>query len=269
MIIKTTTIPLLLLLTIVERRKRRKGEGRKGRKRRVRNTGSNDITLRTKVVIAKMIIPRRTTTNHHLTIIEEKKKRRKRSRDRKKHKKSSHKKEKKKKRSPSPDVPTFGKYGIIQPSKDMKRKERSFQIWMAEVKVIPSFTGSKYELQEYFKEYAEDYNTATLPHTKYYDYDKWEMEEYKKKMEKENKRITSSKGGSKMLADEAKHRAEVHQRAVDKKESDMQFVRATVMNSDKLQDMKRQRDLQAELQHAFKTGDKEKVRKIKQKLEPD
>ena len=25
---------------------------------------------------------------------------------------------------------------------------------------------------EYFKEYVEDYNTATLPHAKYYDYDK-------------------------------------------------------------------------------------------------
>ena len=34
------------------------------------------------------------------------------------------------------------------------------------------------ELVEYFKEYAEDYNTATMPHIKYYDYNKLEMEEY-------------------------------------------------------------------------------------------
>ena len=27
---------------------------------------------------------------------------------------------------------------------------------------------------EYFKEFMEDYNTATLPHPKYYDFETWE-----------------------------------------------------------------------------------------------
>jgi hypothetical protein len=33
----------------------------------------------------------------------------------------------------------------------------------------------------YFKDYMEDYNTATMPHKKYYDLEKWEMAEYAKK----------------------------------------------------------------------------------------
>ena len=54
---------------------------------------------------------------------------------------------------------------------------------MEEVKGVPSFSGPKWELQEYYKEYMEDFNTATLPHIKYYNYDKWETEEYEKNKE--------------------------------------------------------------------------------------
>ena len=61
---------------------------------------------------------------------------------------------------------------------DYHTKERSFTIWMEEVKGVMSFTGPKWELQNYIAEYMEDYNTATLPHIKYYDYDKWEIDEY-------------------------------------------------------------------------------------------
>ena len=32
---------------------------------------------------------------------------------------------------------------------------------------------AKWEEKELFKEYAEDYNTSTLPHEKYYDMEKW------------------------------------------------------------------------------------------------
>ena len=32
----------------------------------------------------------------------------------------------------------------------------------------------------YFKDFIEDYNTATMPHEKYYNYEVWEMNEYRK-----------------------------------------------------------------------------------------
>lgn len=35
--------------------------------------------------------------------------------------------------------------------------------------------------QEYFREYMEDFNTATLPHEKYVNLEKWEIAEYNRK----------------------------------------------------------------------------------------
>lgn len=147
----------------------------------------------------------------------------------------------------------------------MNAKQQSFQAWLAEVKGIPSFTGPKWELQNYFAEYAEDYNTCTLPHKKYYDYDAWEMQEYNKQKEHQQSQMSSSNA---MLADEAKHRADVHQRDQAKREAELQLLRAT-MNSEKIAGMKHQQELQAELRHAFKMGDKERVARIKQKLDPN
>jgi len=41
---------------------------------------------------------------------------------------------------------------------------------------------------KYFKDYIEDYNTATMPSSKFYDYDKWEMSEYKKAQDAMNEK---------------------------------------------------------------------------------
>merc|ERR1711865_909125 len=116
------------------------------------------------------------------------------SRDHGKHSKKSKKRKKKKRKKSSSDKdrkdtvnnnkdddqPVFGQYGLIKLS-DLPQKQRSFEIWMENVKGLGGFNGPKWEMHNYFKEYAEDYNTATLPHIKYYDYDKWEMEEYQKR----------------------------------------------------------------------------------------
>lgn len=78
----------------------------------------------------------------------------------------------------------FGKYGIIRESdlRTSNKVQRNFEIWLEEVKGVPQGTSvPKWEMTESFKEYAEDFNTVTLPHQKYYDYDKWEMEEYNRK----------------------------------------------------------------------------------------
>ena len=44
---------------------------------------------------------------------------------------------------------------------------QEFEAWLREVKKIADFNGPKYELKNLFKEFAEDYNTVTLPHKKY------------------------------------------------------------------------------------------------------
>ena len=44
----------------------------------------------------------------------------------------------------------------------------------------------------YFKEFMEDYNTATMPHEKFYNFEKWEMEEYRRKSSAASSSSTSS-----------------------------------------------------------------------------
>lgn len=173
-------------------------------------------------------------------------------------------KKKKSKSSSTPPKPTFGQYGIIKAS-DMHKKQRSFQIWLAEVKGIHDFNGPRWELQNYFADYMEDYNTATMPHVKYYDYDAWELQEYQKKQREEQE---GSGGKSSVQADEARHRQELRQRAEEKQKAELQLLRQT-MNKDKISDMKHKAQLQSELAHAFKTGDVETQRRIQKKLEPE
>ena len=136
---------------------------------------------------------------------------------------------------------------------------------MAEVKGLPEFKGAKWEVQKYFDEYREDYNTATMPHVKYYDFEKWEMEEYKKQQSKQQAMANS---GSTHKADEARHQMEQRKLAIQKQREE-QNLAMSMMSKEKIQEMKRQQLLKAELAVAFKTGDQEKIKKLKAKLEPE
>ena len=194
-----------------------------------------------------------------------KKRKDKKDKKHKKDKKKSSKKDDKDDDKNSDDgAPVFGKYGILKAS-DFHTKQRSFEIWMAEVKGMPEYRGPKWETQQYFDEYREDYNTATLPHKKYYDYDKWEMAEYTKQKEKQREAMTGTASGK---ADEVRHQLEQRRLAQQKQLADANLV-MSMMSREKVEEMKRQQVLKAELEMAFKTGDTEKVKKLKAKLEPE
>ncbi len=49
--------------------------------------------------------------------------------------------------------------------------------WLIEVKNISRGNLNQREERELFKEFIEDYNTATFPDTKYYDLQKWDAEQ--------------------------------------------------------------------------------------------
>jgi len=132
---------------------------------------------------------------------------------------------------------------------------------LSEVKGIPSFNGPKYELMNYFKEFCEDYNTATFPHPKYYDYDKWEMEEYSK-----NKSRAEAKGG--MISDELRHQEEVKRKTDEKKRKEEHMVFGT-MSKEKIHEMKEQARLRQELALAYSTGDQEKTKRLQRRLDPE
>ena len=63
------------------------------------------------------------------------------------------------------DQAEYGSKGIVRAS-DYYSKQREFECWMAEVKGQPGFNAGKGETAQMFAEYAEDYNTCTLPHEK-------------------------------------------------------------------------------------------------------
>lgn len=194
-------------------------------------------------------------------------KHRRRDRDEKKSKK--HKKEKRRnkedeahgqQRATGASTYEFGKFGIIKES-DFHSKQRDFEVWMAEVKKIPGFAGPKWEVMKYFKEFCEDYNTATMPHIKYYNYEKWEMEEYLK-----NKDKAVAKGGA--ISDEARHLEEMKLKKEEKKREELAMIRGS-MNKAKIDEMKQQARLKQEMTLAYRTGDDEKRKKLQKRLAPD
>lgn len=170
----------------------------------------------------------------------------------------------------SMNVAVFGKYGILKAT-DYNRMQRTFEIWLAEVKGIHAFTGPKWELQKYFDEYREDYNTVTLPHIKYYNYEKWEMEEYSKNKKEQQEALMKTNdhnNSNTVKSDELIHRQEqIKQRQIKQTNETIQLL--STMNKEKVQDMKHQADLRAQMQIAFKTGDKATYRRLKEKLEAD
>ncbi|GJJ08499.1 hypothetical protein Clacol_002717 [Clathrus columnatus] len=67
----------------------------------------------------------------------------------------------------------WGKYGVINES-DIYSKEEEFKTWLVEeCKVNPEIL-SKDQTKKHFARYMEDYNTATLPHEKFYNMKRYE-----------------------------------------------------------------------------------------------
>ncbi|KAI8447080.1 hypothetical protein BY996DRAFT_4593935 [Phakopsora pachyrhizi] len=56
----------------------------------------------------------------------------------------------------------------------MYTKDQEFRAWLVEEKMLNPETVSQFKMKELFKTYMEDYNTATLPHEKYYALEKYE-----------------------------------------------------------------------------------------------
>lgn len=56
----------------------------------------------------------------------------------------------------------------------MFTKDQEFRAWMVEEKMLNPETVSQIKMKELFKVYMEDFNTATLPHEKFYALEKYE-----------------------------------------------------------------------------------------------
>jgi hypothetical protein len=87
---------------------------------------------------------------------------------------------------------------------------QEFDAWMVEVKKISPDAIGKLDAKKFFVEYMEDYNTATLPHPKYYNMDAWLEQERARAAKKEAKKHAreheSAPPAINLLADEERLR---------------------------------------------------------------
>ncbi|CAL1711643.1 unnamed protein product [Somion occarium] len=104
------------------------------------------------------------------------KRKRSRSRDREKKERKKEKKREKKKKLGAVSH-QWGKYGLINET-DLYNKEQEFRSWLVEERKINPETINKEQTKKEFARFVEDFNTATLPHEKFYD-----MSSYERRMD--------------------------------------------------------------------------------------
>lgn len=91
------------------------------------------------------------------------------------------------------------------------------------------------EVMKYFRDFMEDYNTATMPHEKYYHYDKWEMADYQRR------KLTESRGGGSIgegkydaFDDERNRTAELKRKKEEDSRKEVLFLSMKILIRDEL-----------------------------------
>lgn len=179
---------------------------------------------------------------------------------RKKTKESSSKRKKPKLAGP---VESFGARGFLRET-DKYDKEGEFRAWLEEVKKQSLESLAKWEEKELFKEFAEDHNTSTLPHEKYYDLESWA------KREAQRLREAGGHDGGERTAfdDEAERKKEI---ATERERRANEYKREAYVRMKKsgdLENLKAQERLKEMKQFAYNIGDMDTVAKVNKTLAP-
>ena len=195
--------------------------------------------------------------------------RREKEKDRKKEKK-----EKREKKSSRRDVRDdnkrstkeyeYGAFGVIRET-DYYTKRAEFMLWALEVKNSDVEAMSRFEEKELFKSYMEDYNTATLPHKKFYN-----LESYENEVAARGGGGGDSGGGEKMVFDdEAERKKEL---VAERQREHAERLRAAyedLQTTDKAQAMREQELMRAKMALAYRTGDQKEAARLAERLKPD
>ena len=80
---------------------------------------------------------------------------------------------------------------------DAAAKSSEFILWALEVKKVDVETLPKNDERELFRDYIEDYNTASLPHRKYYNLEAYEKYKAAKRAARGIKTVQKKARGSK------------------------------------------------------------------------
>mmetsp|Transcript_91886 Transcript_91886/g.163582 ORF Transcript_91886/g.163582 Transcript_91886/m.163582 type:complete len:289 (-) Transcript_91886:117-983(-) len=165
----------------------------------------------------------------------------------------------------------FGKYGIIK-QEDFFGKKPEFLLWAAEVRKVNTDALGQMQQKDLFKEFVEDYNTATMPSKKYYNLQVFEQESAnKRRKQKVGEQIdTAQKSSLVSFDDEKARRDEIMAHKAKKAESLVsQEVNALRMNKEKAADMKNQAILQTQRDMLNKVGRGDAAAKINDRLNPN
>ena len=177
-----------------------------------------------------------------------------------------HEKRERRKRAPEASATAFGARGVIRET-DKNEKEPEFRAWLEEVKRVNLESVTKHEEREYFKEYAEDYNTNTLPGEKFYDLDRWTKAE-------SARRAAAAAGETEAeervtFDDEAERRAELVRQRAERTAEYKRSAYERMKDSGDLQNLREQERLKEQRKQAYNVGDVETVEKINKILAPD
>ena len=196
----------------------------------------------------------------------------KKSKKSKKEKKGKKEKKSKKdaKKHGKATEPEFGARGFIRET-DKYDKEGEFRAWLGEVKKRDMESLQKWEEKELFKEYAEDYNTATLPHEKFYNLEKWSREEAARRAREDPTAASMTAAIEReSFNDEEERKREIQ---AERERRDAEYKRETYLrmksDSGDLENLREQERLKELRKNAYNMGDMETVARVNKILAPD
>ncbi len=166
------------------------------------------------------------------------------------------------------DQNAFGSRGIVRDS-DFARMQSSFEAWCREVKRVEPSAGAKAELKALFSQYAEDFNTCTLPAERYYDVDRDDLRLRAAAALLAAGGAAGGAGGGATIAELDRARRREQEEAAHRREAErLALIRAS-LNPERRAGLERQNQLQQQAIFAHKTGDSKEVARIMERLKPE
>lgn len=156
----------------------------------------------------------------------------------------------------------YGKYGVIRET-DMYDKRSEFTLWAIEERRVDVEGMSRNREKDLFREFIEEYNTATLPHRKYYDLEKYEREKARRRAQNHPTKERM------MFDDEADRRREIEGQKKEEQSKRFKEIYEDLQRGDKAKNMREQELLRQKRDLAYRTGDIEEAERISQRLRPD
>ena len=157
----------------------------------------------------------------------------------------------------------------------MPEKQEEFLAWLSEHKGVNQEALRPWELKEHFSSYVEDFNTATLPHEKYYNLRTWYAKDLARRQREGAMAAEAAQQGDFVRAtfdDEAERKRELlrerERRAQEITKVMAQSMKTAGAESSLVQDMREQEEKKLAMRGSYAVGDVKKARAMAEKLDP-